>query len=582
MGTVAEVLADLPALDRPYRYDASRLESVQLGDRVRVPLHGRSVRGWVVGLEDADTAGLKPIARWLGLAATEEVVELTRWASWRWAGAWCKLLATASPERVVAELPLAPGPGALPELHPQDRVAGRRLVRHARGALVRVGPCTDPIGLVLGLLAGLRDERREGSLLVLAPTTGWAERLAARLRARGVTAAGPGRWVEARSGFEVVVGTRVLAFTPVPRLAAALVLDAHDNAYRQTQTPCWNAVTVLAERCRRAGASLVATSWCPDPVVLDELGDHEVLEHEQRFWPRLVVADLATADPRERPLSSAFAAAAHRALEEPGEGPKVVVVLQRLGGVRLLACTACGSLARCEPHGAPLHEHDGALACGQGCTEHPRVCVACGHGPLRAVREGVGALTKRVSALLGTDAVEVSARTTELDGAARVLVGTEAVLTRVRRARLVCFADLDDYLCAPRSHASLDALRAIGLAGRLVGARGSEAPGHVLVQTRLRHHLAVEAAVNGSPLGVIADAVRVARELSLPPHVAECALSGEGAASVAEGLVARGIDVHATTDGLLAVAASHQVLCDALESVGRPDGSVRVEVDPRN
>ncbi len=582
MGTVADVLPDLPALDRPYRYDATALRELHLGDRVRVPLHGRSVRGWVVGLGEGAVEDLKPVTSWLGLGATEEVVDLARWASWRWAGAWCKLLATASPERVVTELPTAPPQGRLPEVHSQDRVAGRRLVRHARPALVRVGPCTDPIGLVLGLLAGLRDERREGTLLVLAPTVGWAERLAGRLRARGVAAAGPGRWVEARSGFEVVVGTRGLALAPVPALGAALVLDAHDGGYRQTQTPCWHAVGVLAERCRRAAAAMVVTSWCPDPVLLSEVVDHEVLEHEQRFWPRLVVADLAVADPRERPLSSAFAAAAHRALDEPGDGAKVVVVLQRLGGVRLLACAACGALARCEAHRAALHEHEGELACPRGCEAHPRVCIACGRGPLRAVREGVGALTKRVSALLGTDALEVSATTDEVDPAARVLVGTEAVLHRVRRARLVCFADLDDYLCAPRSHAELDALRAIGLAGRLVGSRGGEAPGHVLVQTRLPQHPAVEAAVHGSPTAVIEAAAVLAAELSLPPHVAECALSGEGAAALAESLAARGVAVHATRAGILAVAATHQELCDALQQAGRPAVPTRIEVDPAN
>lgn len=580
MARIADVLPDLPALDRPYRYDASHLERVGLGDRVRVPLHGRSVRGWVVGLAEGEPVGLKPVTRWLGLGVTPEVLELTAWASWRWAGARCKLLATASPERVVADLPTAPERAPLPEVHAADRVEGRRFVRHGRVTLLRVGPCTDPMGLVLGVLAGLRDERRTGALVVLAPTIGRAERLAGRLRARGVVAAGPGRWAEARAGFEVVVGTRAAALAPLESLGAAIVLDAHDGAYRQTQAPCWHAVGVLAERCGRAGAALVATSWCPDPVLVATAQDHDALEHEQRFWPRLVVADLASADPRERPLSSAFAAAAHRALDEPGEGAKVVVVLQRLGGVRLLACTACGALAVCEAHGAPLREHDGALGCARGCTGHPKVCVTCGRGPLRSVREGVGALTRRVADLLGTEAVEVSAGTADPEGPARVLVGTEAVLTRVRHARLVCFADLDDYLCAPRRHAGLDALRAIGLAGRLVGARGADAPGHVLVQTRQPHHRAVEAAVSGSPAALLDDEVALAAELSLPPNVAECALHGQGAPAMAAALRAAGLEVHGEGEGFVVVAPTHAVLCDALGRVERPGVPVRVEVDP--
>ena len=140
------------------------------------------------------------------------------------------------------------------------------------------------------------------------------------------------------------------------------------------------------------------------------------------------------------------------------------------------------------------------------------------------MREGITSLTTRVAALLGVEALEVSAATKEVPDDARVVVGTEAVLTRVRRASLVCFADLDDYLSAPRAHGSLAALRAIGLAGRLVGARGSSAPGHVLVQTRQPDHLAVAAAVRGDPSELVADEARVAAALSLPPHVALAAL----------------------------------------------------------
>jgi primosomal protein N' len=207
------------------------------------------------------------------------------------------------------------------------------------------------------------------------------------------------------------------------------------------------------------------------------------------------------------------------------------------------------------------------------------VCVTCGRGPLRAVREGISALTKRVSALLQTEVTEVSAATGPVDAAARVLVGTEAVLTRVRRARLVCFADLDDYLGAPRAHSSLDALRAIGMAGRLVGARGSDAPGHVLVQTRQPEHRAVVAAVHGTPAGVIAEEAALARSLSLPPSVATCALRGEGAEQLAASLRAVHLDVRVDREGFVVVAPTHEVLCNALASVERPAAPVRVDVD---
>ncbi|HLK45891.1 MAG TPA: hypothetical protein VKT18_07865, partial [Acidimicrobiales bacterium] len=142
------------------------------------------------------------------------------------------------------------------------------------------------------------------------------------------------------------------------------------------------------------------------------------------------------------------------------------------------------------------------------------------------------------------------------------------------------FADLDHYLAAPRAHAPLEALRAVGLAGRLVGARGGSAPGHVLVQTRQPDHPAVASAVRGDPSGVLDDAAATAATLGLPPHVALCALRGPGAAELGAELARRGLDVTADATSLLVSAPTHRDLCDALESAPRPHDAVRVEVDP--
>lgn len=580
-GRVARVLPEVAALDRPFDYEVGADGEVVVGDRVRVSFHGRSVRGWVVEVtERSEHTELKPIARRLGIGPSQEVVELTRWAAWRWAGAWSKLLASASPSTVVPARISPVPPRTEPEVHNLARVEALRLVRQSGRALVHVGPCTDPIDLVLGVLRGLADEAVEGTLIVTTPTTGWAERLAERIRRRGVAVAGPGQWAEAASGWPVVVDTRSGALASVPTVAAAIVLDAHDGAYRQTQAPCWNAVGLLAARCATSGATMLATSWCADPS-LRSLFDREVeLDHSARMWPRVTVADLSVADPRERHLSSRFVDAAHRALAERTRGVAVVVVLQRLGGARRMMCTKCGTLAVCEAHGSVLVERDGAYGCALGCAGLARICVACGSAKLVVLREGISALATRCAALLGVEVTEVSATTAPLPEDARVVVGTEAALSRVRHAGLVCFADLDDYLCAPRAHGALDALRAIGLAGRLVGARGASDPGMVLVQTRLAHHAVVAAAVQGHTLPVLDVESRSALELSLPPHVAVCALHGEGARSYAEALHAAGLTVTASADRVLVEAPTHELLCDALAATARPAGALRVEVDP--
>ena len=81
-----------------------------------------------------------------------------------------------------------------------------------------------------------------------------------------------------------------------------------------------------------------------------------------------------------------------------------------------------------------------------------------------------------------------------------MLVGTEAVLHRVRRAAAVVFLDFDQHLLAPRFAAAEEALGPAG-PGRPARRRPRRAPGAgtVLVQTRLPDHAVLAAAVARGP-----------------------------------------------------------------------------------
>ena len=53
---------------------------------MRVPLHGRRVRGWVVadGVEpEAARADLLPLVEWVSAGPPADVVDLCHWAAWR-------------------------------------------------------------------------------------------------------------------------------------------------------------------------------------------------------------------------------------------------------------------------------------------------------------------------------------------------------------------------------------------------------------------------------------------------------------------------------------------------------------------
>jgi primosomal protein N' (replication factor Y) len=604
------VRTEVAALSKTFDYavPASWDHDVRVGTRVRVPLHGRSVRGWVVAtgpdaMEPPTDVELLPLKSWLGFGPPEEVVELAEWAAWRWAGTPAFFLRTASPDVIVRALPLAPPPGV-----PVPRAAGSHHWSRALSAapgetVVRLPPATDLIDLVLSVTGDEGVRARGGSVIVLVPSIGWAERLVARLVRRGVPATST--WAEARAGWPVVVGTRQAAWSPVPHVAAAVVLDAHDEAYKEESAPTYSAVEVLRERARRAGAPCLLVSPVP-PVALTDQGPLETVTlppHDERAgWPALEPVDRRGADPRSGMFSEEFVRLARVVLDDrlaAARGP-FVCVYNRTGGARLLACAHCGELAQCARCGAAVArpKDEELLRCPRCGETRPIVCPHCGRLRMKALRVGVSRLRDDLAALLGVDVGEVAGSQPDPDRQHQattpsppepVLIGTEAVLHRVRRASAVAFLDIDLHLLAPRLSATEDTLSLLVRAGRLVGPRGTGAPwARVLTQTRVPDHPVLAAVAAGDPARVLEAEADIRRAAALPPFSAVALVSGALGGAYAEALAAAAtgrpqISIAPLDEArFLVQAPDHRELCDLLAATSRPSGrGLRVEVDPR-
>jgi primosomal protein N' (replication factor Y) len=363
-----------------------------------------------------------------------------------------------------------------------------------------------------------------------------------------------------------------------------VVLDAHDEAYREQRAPTWSAVDVVAERAGRDGAPLVLVSPCP-PVALAEgarpVGIARPLE--RRGWPVVEVVDRTADDPRTGLVSERLAGLLRTVLERP-EG-RIVCILNRTGRIRLLGCVACGSLARCTRCGGAMAQPAaaGTLECRRCGETRPTVCAECDSTRFRSLRIGVGRATEELSALTGTEAAEVTGGSApDAPVTSRLVVGTEAALHRIGRADAVAFLDFDQHLLAPRYLAGEQALALLARASRLVGTR--ERGGRVLVQTRVPRHEVLRAAERADP-GLLADSERaVRRELGLPPFGALGELSGPGAVVFGERLMELpGVGVSPLDhDRWLVRASDHRSLCDALAGTERPAERVRVVVDPED
>jgi primosomal protein N' (replication factor Y) len=380
-----------------------------------------------------------------------------------------------------------------------------------------------------------------------------------------------------------------------------VVLDEHDETYQEERAPTWHARDVAVERARRAGVPCVLTSPCPS---LEALGAARLVTttraEERSGWPVVEVVDRR----QEAPGLGLYSERLVALLRQAGAGRRVVCVLNRKGRARLLACTTCGELARCDACGAATEEAgteeagtagDGtdrrALRCRRCGALHPVVCLACGSARLKVLSTGVTRAREELARLAGQPVGEITADTGSAPPPPEaVLVGTEAVLHRVARAWVVAFLDLDQELVAPRYRAAEEALALLARAARVVGGRadgggpddGRAAGGRLVLQTRLPHHEVVDAAVHADPsrLSVVEAARRAA--LGFPPERALALLAGEAAEEYAARLAeVADLEVMGPSSGRWLVRAEgHRVLCDALAATPRPKGRLRVAVDP--
>jgi primosomal protein N' (replication factor Y) len=584
---VATVVTDVAGMDKEFDYLVPASMPLEVGAMVRVPLGGRRVGGWVVRLAPrggGDGAGreLRAVARRRGFGPTADLVELSSWAAWRWAGRRESFLGAASPRNAVAALPEpSPRPPAPPRPHPDLTPGGPGL--GSGPIMLRWAPAADPTPVVAAAA-------QSGPTLVVVPTLARAAVLAERLRRAGAgVALLPGEWARARAGAGVVVGARSAAWGPCPGLAAAVVVDAHDEGLAQEGAPTWDAVTVVSERARRAGALCVLLTPCPTPELAARFPVRLPGRNRERAgWAALEVVDRRGDDPRLGLYSERLVALVR-------SGSKVACVLNRKGRVRLLACSACAALVRCAAcGGATGSPEPGLLSCGRCGETRPTLCAACGSTALKALRFGTTRAREDLERLAGRPVGEVVSGTAQLP-ATGVLVGTSALLERLSPSwglDAVAFVDFDQELLAPRVRASSEALALLSQASRLVRGRR----GRVVVQTRLPDHPVVRAALLAEPGLVAEEELPLRRALRLPPFAAVAVLHGEGAGALAAALRERpGVEVVGPPVGgagqpvggagaqrqrWLVKAADHQVLCDALAALPRPPAGVRISVDP--
>jgi primosomal protein N' (replication factor Y) len=214
-------------------------------------------------------------------------------------------------------------------------------------------------------------------------------------RARGFLAALEGR-------ADIVLGTRLSVFLPLPRLGLIVVDEEHDASFKQQEGLRYSARDVAVFRAKQLDVPIVLGSATPALETFHHAisGRYRLLELHHRAVAE-APPEVRTVDTRTEKLEDGMSAALIDALAVRLERrEQSLVFLNRRGYAPVLACPACGWVSRCRRCAANMVVHlaDKHLRCHHCGLETgiPKACPDCGNQDIHPFGRG----TQRLEAAL--------------------------------------------------------------------------------------------------------------------------------------------------------------------------------------
>ena len=276
----------------------------------------------------------------------------------------------------------------------------------AEGPVPRASLVLDPVdpwtAIAAESIAALGPDR---GALVIAPDQRDVARLSRVLTERGIAhevlagTEGPEKRYRTfrrilRGATRVVLGSRSAAFAPVQDLALVICWDEADDLLEEPRAPYPHTRTVLQCRSAEERCALLFLA-ASESVTMRALTDAGYLARLDpvpapvtAVRPRIVAMDQYLRD-REGPSGrSRLPQEAMRVLRNGLQGGPVLVQVPRTGYAPAIACTFCGTRARCPECAAPLSQRgrNGPLHCTVcGRREDGYRCPECDRTHVRAM-----------------------------------------------------------------------------------------------------------------------------------------------------------------------------------------------------
>jgi primosomal protein N' (replication factor Y) len=519
---------------------------------VRVPFHGRSVRGWVLG--DTDDVPVRTLAIRDVVSPVrffdEAALALFRWVSDRYVAPLAAVIGRSHPPRVVSE-ELVPVPARTAVTRRRGEpgpVEGYRggpaLLASARDAgaafVLRPAPEDEAAAAVEVVGASLASGRR--AIVLVAEATPVPATAAALREAFGDRVAlhlgGDKRtryrsWLDIGSGSaDVVVGTHASVFAPVRDLGLLYVSRESHAAHREDRAPYYHVRDVALARARIEGATCVLEALCPSSEAA-ALG-LPTASPASRRWPPVEVV---------KPGPEGRAPRLVRALRETTRG----FLFAPVPGYGIAqVCRSCGAPAACAACGGMLRAAEGTVRCVV--CESPGRCASCGASRFGIRRGGAERVEEWAAAVAPVPVRRVQRPRVPKDR--EVLVGGPEAVRDLGTVDLDLVGVLDADLAGRRPGIGA---REQALATWMEAVGWARPRGRAIVQASSAADPAVQALVRGNPDRFHRDEAARRRDAGFPVGAAVFRVAGGGE------LEARLAELDPLT--LIATSFDGQVVC---------------------
>ena len=241
-------------------------------------------------------------------------------------------------------------------------------------------------------------------------------------------------WRAAFSGeADIVLGTRLSIFTPLPRLGLIIVDEEHDLSFKQQDGMRYSArdLAVFRAHDRRIPILLGSATPSLESWANADNGRYQRLWLTRRANPEARLPTVRLIDTRKQALQEGVSTPLRDAIATRlSRGEQSLLFLNRRGYAPVLACTACGWISGCRRCAAHLVVHlaEKRLRCHHCGAESgiPRACPTCGNQDILPFGRG----TQRLEAWLASEFPEARVLRVDRDSV-KSRVQWEAVLTRI-------------------------------------------------------------------------------------------------------------------------------------------------------